>query len=136
MSRYAGRNDPVLRLVAGFAAFQQGDFEAANMHLSIIAETLPDNHPGIKLLAASQLQLGLSDEATLSLQRLQTEDSSDAGLYSRAGYELVKVGNLADAEAMLERTQALGVTLTIYCVRACCNCRLIKSKELLTLSKQ
>ena len=105
---YAGRNDPVLRLVAGFAAFQQGDFEAANMHLSIIAETLPDNHPGIKLLAASQLQLGLSDEATLSLQRLQTEDSSDAGLYSRAGYELVKVGNLADAEAMLERTQALG----------------------------
>ncbi|MDM7861693.1 PEP-CTERM system TPR-repeat protein PrsT [Alteromonas sp. ASW11-36] len=104
----AGRNDPILRLVAGFAAFQQGDYEAANLHLSLIASSLPDNHPGIKLLAASQLQLGLADDATASLQRLQTEDSSDAGLFSRAGYELVKAGNLADAQEMLQRTQQLG----------------------------
>lgn len=104
----AGRTDPVLRLVAGYSAFQQGDYEAANMHLSVIAGQLPDDHAGLKLLAASQLQLGLSDDAQSSLQRLRTESGDDASLYSRAGYELLRQGNVADAQAMLERTEQLG----------------------------
>lgn len=103
----AGRNDPILRLVAGYTAFQQGDYENANLHLSLIASLLPDDHPGLKLLSASQLQLGLSDDATATLQRLQTQNSADATLFSRAGFELLKEGNVEDAKAMLARTQQL-----------------------------
>ncbi|MFQ3237295.1 MAG: hypothetical protein ACI9C4_002876, partial [Paraglaciecola sp.] len=37
-----GINDPSLRLIAGYAAYQQKDFTAASMHLSFIASILPD----------------------------------------------------------------------------------------------
>ncbi|WP_100656219.1 XrtA/PEP-CTERM system TPR-repeat protein PrsT [Alteromonas flava] len=104
----AGSSDPVLRLVAGYAAFQLKDYESANLHLSLIAPQLPDDHAGLKLLAASQLQLGMANDASASLQRLQTQNSEDASLFSRAGYELAKAGNIADAKTMLQRTQQLG----------------------------
>ena len=53
----SGRSDPVVRLIAGYSAYKNGDFEAATRHLSYIASSLPDNHPGLKILAASQLEI-------------------------------------------------------------------------------
>ncbi|MBT0585360.1 XrtA/PEP-CTERM system TPR-repeat protein PrsT [Alteromonas oceanisediminis] len=102
-----GRNDPVLRLVAGFTAYELGDFESANTHLSLIASVLPDNHAGLKLLAASQLQLGLVSDANSALQRVDAVSEDDAELFSRAGFELLKSGNLADAQSMLERSKGV-----------------------------
>lgn len=99
-----GRNDPVVRLIAGFAAYQNQDFEAANRHLSFIASSLPDGHPGLKILAASQLQTGQSSEAGDVLGRLEQITEQDAMLFSKTGYELIRSGNFKQAKEVVERT--------------------------------
>ena len=99
-----GRAAPSLRLIAGFAAYQQEDFEGAQQHLSYIASSLPDNHPGLKMLAAAQLQLGQSTEAGDVLGRINQLGSEDALLFSKAGYELLRSGNYKQAQEVVERT--------------------------------
>ena len=102
-----GRNDPVLRLVTGYAAYQVGDYELANSQLSLIAPQLPDDHAGLKLLAASQLQLGLTGDASSALARVETVTQDDAQLFSRTGFELLKAGNVKDARSIVERTKGV-----------------------------
>lgn len=105
-----GRGDPVLRLIAGYAAYQQKDFEASSRHLSYIASSLPDDHPGLKMLAASQLQTGQSVEAGGVLDRINEVSEQDALLFSKAGYELIRSGNYNQAKALVERTSFISRT--------------------------
>ncbi|WP_412971968.1 XrtA/PEP-CTERM system TPR-repeat protein PrsT [Glaciecola sp. MF2-115] len=105
-----GRADPVVRLVAGYSAFQQGDFAAAVTHLSTIAGSLPDNHPGLRILAASQLQTGMTTEASEVLKRLDSLTAADASLFSSAGYELLQSGEAKKAQAVVERVENISET--------------------------
>jgi putative PEP-CTERM system TPR-repeat lipoprotein len=105
-----GRADPVVRLVAGYSAFQQGDFASAVSHLSTIASSLPDNHPGLRILAASQLQTGMTTEASEVLKRLNTLTAADASLFSSAGYELLQSGEAKKAKALVERVEDISET--------------------------
>lgn len=100
----SGRGDPVLRLIAGYAAYLQQDYEAANRHLSFIASSLPPDHPGMKMLAASQLELGLSDDASDVLANLGELSEQDAKLFSKTGYELIRAGNIKEAKEVVERS--------------------------------
>lgn len=99
-----GSNDPGARLVAGLSAYQQQKYQAASLHLSMVASSLPDNHPGLKILAASQLQLGETVEAVDVLGRLAQISEQDAALFSRASYELLSSGYVKQAEQMVART--------------------------------
>jgi putative PEP-CTERM system TPR-repeat lipoprotein len=105
-----GRPDPSLRLIAGFAAYQLEEYETAVMHLSIIASRLPDNHPGLRILAASQLKSNMGDEAGEILARVGTPTPEDATLFSRAGYELIKSGNTEAAAEIIEQTGKISET--------------------------
>jgi putative PEP-CTERM system TPR-repeat lipoprotein len=105
-----GRGDPVLRLIAGYSAYQLQDFEASSRHLSYIASSLPDNHPGLKMLAASQLQTGQSVEAGDVLDRINQESEQDALLFSKTGYELIRSGNYNQAKELVERTSFISRT--------------------------
>jgi putative PEP-CTERM system TPR-repeat lipoprotein len=105
-----GSNDPIVRLVAGYSAFQQGDFEAAVSHLSMIAGSLPDNHAGLRILAASQLQTGMTTEASEVLKRLDNLTAADATLFSSAGYELLQSGEAKRAKALVERVENISET--------------------------
>jgi len=105
-----GSNEPVVRLVAGYSAFQQGDFAAAVTHLSIIAGSLPDNHPGLRILAASQLQTGMTTEASELLKRLDNLTAADATLFSSTGYELLQAGEAKKAEALISRVENISET--------------------------
>ncbi|GAA6182836.1 XrtA/PEP-CTERM system TPR-repeat protein PrsT [Aliiglaciecola sp. NS0011-25] len=100
----SGRGDPVLRLIAGHAAYVLKDYEAANTHLSYIASSLPANHPALKMLAASQLELGLSEDASNVLEMFSEVTEQDAKLFSKAGYELIRAGNLIDAKEVVARS--------------------------------
>ncbi len=100
----SGRGDPVLRLIAGYAAYLQQDYEAANRHLSFIASSLPADHPGMKMLAASQLELGMSDDASDVLANLEELNEQDAKLFSKTGYELIRSGNIKEAKEVVERS--------------------------------
>jgi putative PEP-CTERM system TPR-repeat lipoprotein len=99
-----GRGDPVLRLIAGHAAYVLRDFESANKHLSYIASSLPPEHPGLKMLAASQLELGLSGEASEMLSTFNNLSEQDAKLFSKTGYELIRSGNIKEAKEVVERS--------------------------------
>ena len=105
-----GRGDPVLRLIAGFAAYQLQDYESSSRHLSYVASSLPDNHPGLKMLAASQLHLGQSTQAGDVLDRLDQVSESDALLFTKTGYELIRSGNLKQAEEVVRRTNDISRT--------------------------
>ena len=105
-----GRGDPTLRLIAGFAGYQLQDFETSARHLSYVASSLPDNHPGLKMLAASQLQLGQSSEAGNVLDRLDQVTESDALLFTKTGYELIRSGNFKQAEEVVKRTNDISRT--------------------------
>lgn len=100
----SGRGDPVLRLIAGYSAYLQQDYVAANRHLSFIASSLPPEHPGMKMLAASQLELGLSDDASDVLANIESLEESDAKLFSKTGYELIRSGNIKQAKEVVERS--------------------------------
>lgn len=105
-----GRSAPILRLIAGHAAYLQQDYESANRHLSYIASSLPENHPGLKMLAASQLELGLSDDASKVLSNIDELSESDALLFSKTGYELIRSGNIKEAEQVIERSAQLSTS--------------------------
>lgn len=105
-----GRSDQVVRLVAGFSAYQIQDFEAAQRHLTMVASSLPDNHPGLRMLADSMLQLGENDEALEVLARVEGEQGVDAALFSKASYQLLKDGNVVGAKQMVAKSEAVSTT--------------------------
>ena len=105
-----GINDPALRLIAGYAAYQQKDFESAQRHLSLVASSLPDNHPGLRLLAASQLQLGLTTEASDVLGRIEDVSEQDAQLFSKASYELLRQGNVKEAQQLVDKSSSISTS--------------------------
>lgn len=105
-----GVDEPSLRLITGYSAYQIQDYSSANRHLSYVAGVLPDNHPGLKLLAASQLQLGLTTEVGDVLERLDQLSEQDAPLFSKASYELLKDGYEKEAEGLVQRSSEISNT--------------------------
>ncbi|MGS2719283.1 XrtA/PEP-CTERM system TPR-repeat protein PrsT [Paraglaciecola aestuariivivens] len=105
-----GIEDPSLRLIAGYSAYQLQDFESANRHLSFIASVLPSNHPGLRMLAASQLQLGLTSEVGEVLDRLDQLSEDDAPLFSKASYELLRDGFEKEAKKLVEKSADISRT--------------------------
>ena len=105
-----GASDNVVRMVAGFSAYQIQDFEAAQRHLTMIASDLPDNHPGLRMLADSMLQLGENEEALVVLNRVEGEQTTDAALFSKASYQLLKEGNVVGAKQMVEKSEAVSTS--------------------------
>jgi len=101
---------PSLRLIAGYAAYQIQDYSSANRHLTYIAALLPDNHPGLRLLAASQLQLGLTSEVGDVLNRLDQLSDKDAPLFSKASYELLRDGFEKEAKVFIEKSTDISRT--------------------------
>jgi putative PEP-CTERM system TPR-repeat lipoprotein len=105
-----GINTSTVRLVAGYASYRIQDYSSANRHLSYIAGMLPDNHPGLKLLAASQLELGLNTEAGDVLERLDQLTDKDASLFSKASYGLLRDGFEKEAKVLIERATDISRT--------------------------
>jgi putative PEP-CTERM system TPR-repeat lipoprotein len=103
----AGRNDPTIRLVAGFSSYQLGEFEKAVGHLSFIASLLPDGHPGLRILAASQLQTDMNADAGEVLSRIDNVSAADASLFSRAGFELLQEGDVDAARQIIEQADKI-----------------------------
>ncbi|MBL4631772.1 MAG: PEP-CTERM system TPR-repeat protein PrsT [Paraglaciecola sp.] len=99
-----------LRLVAGYSAYQIQDYTSANRHLSYIATLLPDNHPGLRLLASSQLQLGLTSEVGDVLKRLDQLTDEDAPLFSMASYELIRDGFEKEAKVLIDKSTNISRT--------------------------
>lgn len=105
-----GSTDPNARLVAGYSAYEMADYASANRHFSYIASALPNSHPALRLLAASQLQLGLTNEAGDVLERIDQLNPADAPLFSKASYELLREGNEKDARLLMDKSSSISST--------------------------
>lgn len=110
MAILGNNEEPSLRLIAGYSAYQIQDYSSANRHLTFIAAILPDNHPGLRLLAASQLQLGLTSEVGDVLERLDELSDKDAPLFSKASYELLRGGFEKEAKVLIEKSSNISRT--------------------------
>lgn len=107
-----GRPDPTLRLIAGLSSYKLEEYETAVQHLTVIAGLLPDNHPGLRILAASQLQSNMGDDAGEVLSRVNNITNDDASLLSKAGYELIKSGNTDAAKTIIEQAESVSESAT------------------------
>jgi len=97
-------NDIALRLVAGISAYLDKNYQVANQHLSFIADQLPPSHEALRLLAASQLQLGLTLDASNTLAKFDQVSSKDSALFSSVGLALVKNGEVVKAKQILQNS--------------------------------
>ena len=105
-----GRSAPTLRLIAGFASYKLKDYEATIRHLSVVSGVLPDEHPALRMLADSQLQLNMGEDAAEVLSRVNDVAQEDLSLFARTGYELIKAGDIETAKTMIEQAQKVSQT--------------------------
>ena len=99
----ANPNDPAMRLVAGISAYLMKNYEKSHQHISFIAEKLPTSHPALRVLASSQLALGLTVEASETLQTFDEIKLEDKALLSSIGLSLVQKGENQKAKALLDK---------------------------------
>ena len=93
-----------VRLIAGLSAYLLEDYEKTHQHLSFIADQLPADHQALRVLAASQLNLGLSLEANETLGQLENVGENDSTLFSSVGMALAKEGEIVKAKTVLEQS--------------------------------
>ena len=95
------------RLVAGVSAYWLEDYDRAHHHLSLIADQLPPSHPSLRLLAVSQLELGLTLDANNTVENFDNITSQDTVLLTRLGLSLSQAGEKLKAKALLDKTQSV-----------------------------
>jgi putative PEP-CTERM system TPR-repeat lipoprotein len=102
-----GNADLGARLVAGLASFKLNDYESTVKHLTVAASSLPDNHPALRMLAASLLRIDRSEDAGEVLSRVSDITQDDISLFSSVGFELIKAGNTESAKTMIAKAETV-----------------------------
>lgn len=86
--------------INGISAYELGLYEQAYRSLKSAAPDLPSDHPAIKLLFVTQMQLGFEDEA--AEQFMATDfDETDASIVSMTGLSMAGSGQRESAEQAL-----------------------------------
>jgi len=96
-----------LKLVAGASAFHMKNWEKTNHHLSVIAKYLPAEHQAIRMLAVSQLELGLIGDISDTLHGFSIVNAADADFLSSLSYKLLELGAVDEAKQLVEQSGEL-----------------------------
>lgn len=96
----SGFNSVSLKLVAGASAFYLQNHEQSNHHLSGLMPYLVSNHPARRMLAISQLKLGLIDNISETLTGYDSSDKESSHFLSTLSYELLEIGAFEKAKEM------------------------------------
>ena len=99
----SGFNSFSLKLVAGASAFYLKNYEQSNQHLQELIKYLPPEHSARRMLAVSQLQLGLIDDISETLTGYDSTTRENAQFLSTLSYELMEVGAFDEAREMAEQ---------------------------------
>tara|TARA_R110001583_G_C5662207_1_gene409775 strand:- start:2963 stop:5728 length:2766 start_codon:yes stop_codon:yes gene_type:complete len=91
-------NLPVLKLIAGTSAFNLNNYESAYQHLNAIVKRLPANHYSRKILAISQLQLGLIGDINETLIGFNATTSDEVRFLSSLSFQLAELGAIDEAK--------------------------------------
>lgn len=94
-----------LKLVAGASAFYLKNWQQSHHHLSVVVKYLPKDHQGRKMLAVTQLELGLVDEIGATIAEFDSEDDSNSQFLSSMSYKLLELGATSEAKALLAQSE-------------------------------
>ena len=92
-----------LKLVAGASAFYLNNWEQTNLHLNAIAKYLPPDHPAKKMLALSQLELGLINDINETLSDFSSKNESDSQFIASLSYKLLELGAVDEAKELVDK---------------------------------
>lgn len=95
--------DTTSRLIAGVSSYFLDDFEVSHTHLAVIASHLPASHPALRILADSQLRLGMSLDANETVKRFNNITEIDTVLAAQVGQNLLRQGEINKAKALLDK---------------------------------
>ena len=98
-----------LKLVAGASAFHLKNYEQSNHHLSAIVNFLPPNNIARRMLALSQLQLGLIEDIATTVSGISTTTDENAKFITSISYKLLELGAVDEAKKLVDQA-ALGQT--------------------------
>jgi putative PEP-CTERM system TPR-repeat lipoprotein len=103
-----------LKLVAGASAFHLKNWEQSYHHLSNIVKYLPSDHQARRMLAVSQLELGLVSEINSTLADFESTDSEKKGseessqFLSSLSFKLLELGAIDEAKKLVNQNENLG----------------------------
>lgn len=92
-----------LKLVAGASAFYLKNWQGSHRHLSSLVKYLPKDHQARRMLAVTQLELGLVDEISATIGDFEGKQAGDAQFLSSLSYKLLELGATAEAKELLEK---------------------------------
>lgn len=102
-----GINSTTNRLMAGISAFQNQNYEQAHQYLISITDKVQSDHPSMKILAITQLQLGYVLDATDTMMELSAVSELDSTMIAAASYELIKDGKFTEAKKLINRSDGI-----------------------------
>ncbi|WP_019029187.1 XrtA/PEP-CTERM system TPR-repeat protein PrsT [Colwellia piezophila] len=95
-----------LKLVAGASAFYLKNWQQSYHHLSPIVEYLPKIHQARRMLAVTQLELGLVEEINATIGDFDPDQAGDAKFISSLSYKLLELGATDEARKLLEKNES------------------------------
>lgn len=96
----SGFNSFSLKLIAGASGFYLKNHEQSVNNLKNLLPYLSGEHPARRMLAVSQLQLGLIDDISETLNGYDSDNKEDTQFLATLSYELFEVGAYEQAKEM------------------------------------
>ncbi|WP_114327653.1 XrtA/PEP-CTERM system TPR-repeat protein PrsT [Candidatus Colwellia aromaticivorans] len=96
-----------LKLVAGASAFYLKNWEQTNHHLSAISKYLPPEHQAKKMLVLSQLELGLINDISDTLNGFSANNDSDSQFIASLSYKLLELGAVNEAKQLVDKNESV-----------------------------
>jgi putative PEP-CTERM system TPR-repeat lipoprotein len=108
LSLTSGFNSFSLKLVAGASAFYLKNHEQSHLHLKDIIKYLPSDHAARRMLAISQLELGLIEDISDTLGDYAAPNEDNTQFLAALSYELMELGAFEKAKELAK--QVTGVS--------------------------
>jgi putative PEP-CTERM system TPR-repeat lipoprotein len=95
----------IANMIAGISSYQLGELEQAYDYLISLEAMLPTTHPINVVLLSIKIKLGHTDDIALSVDKLKAlkNSDSDANLLQISSLELMKAGDFANAQSLLNK---------------------------------
>jgi len=99
-------NQGQLKLIAGVSAYFLGRYEQSYYHFESIVKYLAPEHPARKMFAVSQLQLGMVEGVSETLEGFNSSSEEDEQFLSSLSYQLAELGAFDHAKEVAKRSMS------------------------------
>lgn len=96
-------NQGPLKLIAGVSAYFLENYEQSHYHLESVVNYLVPEHPARKMFAVSQLQLGMVEDISETLEGFNSTTKEDGKFLSSLSYQLAELGAFDNAKAVAKQ---------------------------------